>query len=100
MSNKIDTGLPVTPALRAVTSTPRTAVSSTGPVSSVAAADSLSLTGEATDLLNLQRDIAANASFDEGKVNAVRRALEDGSYRIDADSIADAMLEFDRQLLG
>ena len=87
MSNKIDGGLPVSPLLRS------TAAATRSPVS-------LRLTGEATSLLTLQREIASTPAFDEAKVAAVRRALEDGSYRIDAGAIASAMLDFDRQLLG
>ena len=100
MSHKIDGGLPVTPLLRSSAAATRSPASSSAPTESVPAMDSLRLTGEATSLLNLQRELAASPSFDEAKVAAVRRALEDGSYRIDADGIAGAMLEFDRQLAG
>lgn len=100
MSHKIDGGLPVTPLLRTAAAAARSPVSSSAPTESVPAMDSLRLTGEATSLLNLQRQISDSPAFDEGKVAAVRRALEDGSYRIDAGNIANAMLEFDRQLAG
>lgn len=100
MSNKIDGGLPVSPLLRSTAAATRSPVSSSAPTESVPAMDSLRLTGEATSLLTLQREIANTPAFDEAKVAAVRRALEDGSYRIDAGAIASAMLDFDRQLLG
>lgn len=100
MSNKIDGGLPVTPLLRSAGATTRAPATSSEPTESVPAMDSLRLTGEATSLLAQQREIAANPAFDEAKVAAVRRALEDGSYRIDAGIIADAMLQTDRELMG
>lgn len=100
MSNKIDGGLPVTPLLRSAGAASRAPATSSEPTESVPAMDSLRLTGEATSLLTLQREIAANPAFDQEKVAAVRRALEDGSYRIDADSIAAAMLQADQQLMG
>ena len=100
MSNKIDGGLPVSPLLRSTAAATRSPVSSSAPTESVPAMDSLRLTGVATSLLTLQREIASTPAFDEAKVAAVRRALEDGSYRIDAGAIASAMLDFDRQLLG
>ena len=100
MTHKIDGGLPVAPMLRTTAAPTRTGSSTSEPASSVPAMDSLRLTGEATNLLSLQRDIAASASFDEGKVAAVRRALEDGSYQINAGRIAEAMLDLDRQLAG
>lgn len=100
MSQKIDGGLPVTPLLRTTGVATRAPAGSSVPTESVPAMDSLRLTGEATSLLTLQQEIAANPAFDEAKVAAVRRALEDGSYRIDAGSIAAAMMEFDNQLAG
>ena len=100
MSHKIDGGLPVSPLLRTTGVATRAPAGSSVPTESVPAMDSLRLTGEATSLLTLQREIAASPAFDEAKVAAVRRALEDGSYRIDAGNIASAMLEFDRQLAG
>jgi negative regulator of flagellin synthesis FlgM len=36
------------------------------------------------------------ASLDTARVDAVRAALADGSYRIDPQAIADRMLSFDR----
>ena len=63
--------------------------------------DSLRLTGEASGLQNLARELgAAPAGIDMGKVNAVRAAIADGSYKIDAASIADRMLDLERSLAG
>lgn len=100
MTNKIDGGLPMAPVLRTSHAAARTAPATSEPASSVPSMDSLRLTGEATSLLNLQREIASSASFDADKVASVRRALEDGTYQVNAARIADAMLGLDRQLAG
>lgn len=65
-----------------------------------AAGDSLRLTGEAAGLQALQRELAARPAVDEARVLAVREALASGSYRIDPEAIASAMLEMDAQLGG
>ena len=100
MTHKIDGGLPVAPLLRTSAAPTRTGSATSEPTSNVPAMDSLRLTGDATSLLSLQRDISSSPSFDEDKVAAIRRALEDGSYQINAGRIADAMLDLDSQLAG
>lgn len=70
------------------------------PVEAAPAADSMRLTGEAAGLQALQREIgSAPASIDVEKVNQVRAALADGSYRIDAQQVADRLLAFENELL-
>ena len=100
MSHKIDGGLPVAPMLRSTVAATRTGSTSNEPTQSIPSMDSLRLTGDATSLLTLQREISSSPSFDEAKVASVRRALEDGSYQINADRIADAMLGLDRLMVG
>lgn len=100
MSNKIDGGLPVAPLLRSTVNATRAPASSGEPAVSVPAMDSLRLTGDATSLLSMQREISSSPSFDEAKVAAVRRSLEDGSYRIDPSAIALSMIDLDQQLAG
>ncbi|KAF1685576.1 flagellar biosynthesis anti-sigma factor FlgM [Pseudoxanthomonas broegbernensis] len=70
-----------------------------GPVEATQAGDSLRLTGEATGLQALQRELSAAPAVDSARVAEVRQAVESGSYRIDPARIADRMLEMDR-LLG
>lgn len=101
MTTKIDGGLP---ALRAAE------LASTGPaqaragedrskaIDAAAAGDSLRLTGEAAGLQALQRELAAPAGIDVAKVNQVRAALADGSYRVDPQQIATRMLALDSEL--
>ncbi|KLJ02723.1 flagellar biosynthesis anti-sigma factor FlgM [Luteimonas sp. FCS-9] len=69
-------------------------------VEAAAAGDSLRLTGEATGLQALQRDLSTRPAFDESRVQAVREAIASGSYRVDAEAIASRMLDLDARLGG
>ncbi len=101
MSQKIDGNLQVPQALRSVT-TPATkpGVSGDAPARPVEAADSLRLTGEATNLRALERELSTAPAIDTQRVAAVRESLQNGSYRINPDAIASRMLELDQQLQG
>lgn len=70
------------------------------PVEAPAAGDSLRLTGEATGLQAMQRDVSARPAVDEARVQAVRAALDAGTYRINPEAIASGMLDLDAQLGG
>ena len=69
------------------------------PIAAVPATDDLRLSGEAAGLQALERELGAGpAGIDMARVNAVRAALADGSYRIDPQAIAGRMLDMDRAL--
>jgi negative regulator of flagellin synthesis FlgM len=80
---------------------PRAGAARDEPVAAAAAADSVRLTGEAEGLQALERQLgAAPAGIDLARVNALRAALADGSYRVDAQQVADRMLRLERDLGG
>jgi negative regulator of flagellin synthesis FlgM len=80
---------------------PRAGANRDTPVAAAAAADSVRLTGEAEGLQALERQLgAAPAGIDLAKVNALRAALADGSYKVDAQQVADRMLRLERDLGG
>ena len=102
MTHKIDNGMPPRP-LDSVSARPATRAGTEreAPVAAAPAADSLRLTGEATGVQALARELGdAPASFDTARVDAVRAAIADGSYRIDPQAIADRMLSLERDLHG
>lgn len=69
------------------------------PITAAPPADSMRLTGEAAGLQALERSLGAGpASIDVAKVNAVRAALADGSYRVDPEQIATRMLALEEAL--
>lgn len=65
-----------------------------------AAADSVDLTDSARQLQDLQAAVAATPVVDNARVAALRDAIANGSYRIDAQRIADGLLAQDRAALG
>ena len=103
MTHKIEAGLaairPLETANTGAAARAGTERSST--VGATAAADSLRLTGEAEGLKALERELGTSpAGIDVAKVQAVRAAIADGSYRIDAAQIASRMIDLDKQLGG
>lgn len=100
--NKIEGGLPpaARPAELATTAaTQRSGEDRTQPVEAAPAADSMRLTGEAAGLQALERELgAAPAGIDIARVNEVKAAIADGSYRVDAQEIATRMLAFETEL--
>ncbi|MGN6223279.1 flagellar biosynthesis anti-sigma factor FlgM [Pseudoxanthomonas beigongshangi] len=68
------------------------------PVEASAGGDSLRLTGEATSLQALQRELSSASAVDTARVQQIRDALQAGTYQINAEAIADGMLSLERQL--
>lgn len=103
MTHKIDGGVP---AARLAETTRAAAPARAGagrgePVAATPGTDSMRLTGEAEELKLLQRGLAATPpDFDAARVDALRAAIADGSYRVDADAVAARMLELDQALGG
>ncbi|MFC6839300.1 flagellar biosynthesis anti-sigma factor FlgM [Xanthomonas theicola] len=103
MSQKIEGNSPTPATLRpsSVNTKAASAASEDGKtraVNAAAASDSLSLTGEASGLQTLQRQLAAAPAVDSNRVESVRSSLQGGSYKIDPDAIANRMLAMDQQL--
>lgn len=101
MSQKIEGQIPS--AVRAVSTVVPTRVASAGadrtaPVQASAGGDSLRLTGEAAGLQTMQRELSSASAVDGARVQAVRDALEAGTYKVNAEAIADRMLDMERQL--
>jgi len=101
MTQKIDGGGASRPIESVTTgASARAGTDRTAPVAAPEG-DSLRLTGEASGLQTLARELgAAPAGIDMAKVNAVRAAIADGSYQIDSAKIADRMLGLERDLAG
>jgi negative regulator of flagellin synthesis FlgM len=71
----------------------------TAPIAATPEADSVRLTGEATGLQALERELgAAPAGMDAARVNEIRSSLAEGSYRIDPNAIANRMLDLENAL--
>jgi len=55
--------------------------------------DSVSLSAQGQNLAKLEAAIAQSPEVNESKVAQIKAAIDDGSYKVDADSIADKMLK-------
>lgn len=55
---------------------------------------SLSDQGKAISSSNM----SASSSFDNAKVQAIKDAIANGSYKVDADKLADNMIKFEKEL--
>ena len=65
----------------------------------VAATESVRLTGEAEGLQAMERELGTGpAGIDVARVNALRAAIAEGSYQVDAQAVASRMLDLERQL--
>ena len=62
------------------------------------AGESVSLTRAASDLLALETKLRELPGIDQARVDAVRRAIDDGRYVIDTQRIADSLLQSEREL--
>lgn len=65
-----------------------------------APADNVDLTDGARQLQDLQAAVAGTPVVDADRVAALRKAIADGSYKVDPQRIADGLLAQDRAALG
>lgn len=64
----------------------------------VSVTDSVSLTDTASQLRRIEASLADQPEVDNDKVAAVRQAIENGSYQVDAERIADNLMKFESSL--
>ena len=60
--------------------------------------DKVELTQNAQLLQRLDKTLGELSAVDSRRIDAVREAIQNGDYEVDAEKIADAMLRFDREL--
>lgn len=62
-----------------------------------ARSDTVELTSGAKLLERLEKSLATLPEIDAGRVDAVKTAIANGDYTIDAEKIADALIRIDRE---
>ncbi len=62
--------------------------------------DSVSLSQQGKAMGQLHQTMASEPSFDSAKVAAIKEAIANGSYRVDAERLADNMIKFENELGG
>lgn len=101
MSQKIEGQIPPAAAIRSTSAGGRVQAAGADrsePVQASAGGDSLRLTGEAASMQTMQRELSSASAVDTARVQSIRQALEAGTYKIDAQAIADRMIDLERQL--
>jgi negative regulator of flagellin synthesis FlgM len=61
-------------------------------------AGSVAITGTARQLAELEQALASQPAVDEARVASIRAAIEQGSYTVSPDRIADQLLLLERAL--
>ena len=98
MTNRIDgPSQPRTPVAGGTGSASRTESGAQGAGGSERkSADTVELTDQANRLRKLEETLTALPSSDSGRVEAVRQAIAEGRFEINAERIADGLLDFEK----
>lgn len=59
-------------------------------------ADTVELTDQANRLRKLEESLASLPATDSGRVEAVRQAIAEGRFEVNAERIADGLLDFEK----
>ncbi|WP_064605489.1 flagellar biosynthesis anti-sigma factor FlgM [Photobacterium sp. J15] len=62
--------------------------------------DAVSLSSQGKAVGQIHQQLAAEPSFDSAKVAAIKDAISNGEYQIDAEKLASNMLKFEDELRG
>ncbi|KDM93026.1 flagellar biosynthesis anti-sigma factor FlgM [Photobacterium galatheae] len=62
--------------------------------------DAVSLSSQARAVGQIHQQLAAEPSIDRNKVEAIKNAISNGSYKVDADRLASNMMRFEDELRG
>ncbi|WP_166263667.1 flagellar biosynthesis anti-sigma factor FlgM [Marinobacter caseinilyticus] len=62
--------------------------------------DSVSLSSQAKNLKQLEQGLDSFPEMDDERIEAIKAALADGSYKIDAEKLAQKMLDMDQSIFG
>lgn len=60
--------------------------------------ESVSFSGKAKDFQQIEASLKDSPGIDEGKVATIRAALEDGSYEVSAERVAQKMLDMEKDI--
>jgi negative regulator of flagellin synthesis FlgM len=62
--------------------------------------ENVNLSSQAKDLKQLEQKLGNYPEMDDDRIEQIRSALENGSYKIDAEKLAQKMLEMDESIFG
>lgn len=64
-----------------------------------AGADRVELSSTARNLRSLEESVQAGSGVDAARVERIRQEIAEGRYHVDADKLADRMIDLERALL-
>ncbi|MCK7548311.1 flagellar biosynthesis anti-sigma factor FlgM [Marinobacter koreensis] len=70
------------------------------PQAEQARGENVSLSNQAKNLKQLEEKLGDYPEVDDDRVAQIRSALENGTYKIDAEKLAQKMLEMDQSIFG
>ena len=70
-------------------------ISSEGGSNASSEGDRVTITNTASRLKNIENELNSASSIDSARVAEVQSAISNGDYAVDADRIADKMLDFE-----
>jgi len=68
--------------------------------STQARGESVNLSSQARNLKQLEQKLGDFPEMDDERIAQIRSALEDGSYKVDAQQLAQKMLDMDKSIFG
>jgi negative regulator of flagellin synthesis FlgM len=73
--------------------------STTAPGTSLPASDTIRISDLSNQLAGLESRFAADGSFDAARVEAIKTAMREGRFAVNADAVAEKLLDSVRELL-
>jgi negative regulator of flagellin synthesis FlgM len=68
--------------------------------SPAARGENVNLSNQAKNLNQLEQKLGEYPEMDDDRISQIRSALEDGSYKVDAEKLAQKMLDMDKSIFG
>ncbi len=62
--------------------------------------ENVNLSSQAKNLKQLEQKLGSYPEMDDDRIEQIRSALESGSYKVDAEKLAQKMLEMDESIFG
>lgn len=70
------------------------------PQASNARGENVNLSSQAKNLKQLEQTLGEFPEMDDERIEQIRTALQDGSYKVDAEKLAQKMLDMDESIFG
>ncbi|MDX1655069.1 MAG: flagellar biosynthesis anti-sigma factor FlgM [Candidatus Competibacteraceae bacterium] len=74
------------------------ATDGTPPASTGASQDPVKFTEQSQKLRDLEQSLGQEPSFDAGRVEALRKVIDSGDYRVNAQRVAEKLLDLEGEL--